>query len=572
MKQFLFSLWIFLSGLTVIAQEVSPSKALLDEVIAEIEAFSPYDREVYPLGLYTEARYKLESEFAEEQLLALEAVDPESLSETDRISFELLVFTLKDRVDRYTYGMHQNPIQADQGFHLNLNFRIRPLTNYSEARDYLKMLDAIPEYAQQHFELMRESLKNGRSQPAVIFTGYESTYENHIVDEYSQSPFYRPLEKLPGDMNAAQMDSVRTVAAAVITEKVVPTFIRIREFFEEEYLPNTREDIGVSQTPGGREFYQNRVNYFTTSTRYSARDIHEIGKKEVARIENQMMQVIDSLGFEGSFQDFLTFLRTDDQFYADTPEALLQYARDIAKRIDGELPRFFMILPRRPYGVRPVPDAIAPKYTGGRYVPPRSQTQSGTYLVNTYKLNSRPLYTLPALTAHEAVPGHHLQGALNRELSEAFPSFRRQLYLSAFGEGWGLYAEYLGQELGIYTTLYERFGQLTYEMWRACRLVVDTGIHELGWSREKVVSYMKEHTALSIHEINTETDRYIAWPGQAISYKMGEIAIRELRKEAEAALGPGFDIREFHQVILGEGTVTIPILRRRVDAYIAGMN
>ncbi len=244
-------------------------------------------------------------------------------------------------------------------------------------------------------------------------------------------------------------------------------------------------------------------------------------------------------------------------------------ARDIAKRIDGELPRFFKTLPRRPYGVKPVPDAIAPKYTGGRYVPPRSETQSGTYLVNTYKLNSRPLYTLPALTAHEAMPGHHLQGALNRELSKEFPAFRRQLYLSAFGEGWGLYSEYLAADMGIYRNSYEKFGQLTYEMWRACRLVVDTGIHALGWSRDEAVEFMKSHTALSLHEINTETDRYISWPGQALSYKIGEITIRQLRKEAEEALGANFDIREFHEVLLGEGTVTLPILRKRVEEYIA---
>ncbi len=291
--------------------------------------------------------------------------------------------------------------------------------------------------------------------------------------------------------------------------------------------------------------------------------------REVGRIEGEMNKIIDSLGYGGTFKEFLAFLRTDSRFYATSGEALLKEARDIAKRIDGELPRFFKTLPRKPYGVKPVPDAIAPKYTGGRYVPPRSPTQSGTYLVNTYKLNSRPLYTLPALTAHEAVPGHHLQGALNGELSGNFPDFRRRLYLSAFGEGWGLYSEYLVAEMGIYRDPYEKFGQLTYEMWRACRLVVDTGIHALGWSREEAVRFMEEHTALSLHEINTETDRYIAWPGQALSYKMGEITIRELRQEAKEALGRKFDIRDFHEVILGEGTVTLPILRRRVSEYVA---
>lgn len=246
----------------------------------------------------------------------------------------------------------------------------------------------------------------------------------------------------------------------------------------------------------------------------------------------------------------------------------MKEARDIAKRIDAELPKFFITLPRKPYGVKKVPDAIAPKYTGGRYSGPSSETQPGFYLVNTFKLDSRPLYVLPSLTAHEAVPGHHLQGALNQELGDSIPDFRKRLYLSAYGEGWALYTEFLGNEMGIYTTPYEEFGKLTYEMWRACRLVVDTGIHAKGWSKQQVLDYMLSNTALSEHEVNTETDRYIAWPGQAISYKMGEIKIRELRKKAEDALGANFDIRKFHEIILEQGTVTLPILEQRIHAYI----
>ena len=282
-----------------------------------------------------------------------------------------------------------------------------------------------------------------------------------------------------------------------------------------------------------------------------------------------MDEIITAVGFEGSFADFLAFLRTDPQFYAQTPEELLMRARAIAKRLDEQLPRFFKTLPRTPYGVAPVPEAIAPKYTGGRYIPTQQgSTQPGYYWVNTYNLPSRPLYVLPALTAHEAVPGHHLQMALNAELPETIPSFRRNLYLSAYGEGWGLYTEALADEMGIYTTPYERFGQLTYAMWRACRLVVDTGIHAFGWSREKAVNYMADNTALSLHEINTEVDRYISWPGQALSYKIGELKIRELRTKAENALGEAFDIRAFHDLILKEGTVTLPIMEREVDLFI----
>ena len=289
----------------------------------------------------------------------------------------------------------------------------------------------------------------------------------------------------------------------------------------------------------------------------------------MARIKSEMIKIIDDLNFNGSFEEFFNFLRTDDQFYAKSPRELLMFARDVAKRADEQLPKFFRTLPRKPYGVAPVPDAIAPKYTSGRYVgTSKNSTEPGYYWVNTYDLRSRTLYTIPALTVHEAVPGHHLQGSLNNELDTSIPSFRRNLYLSAYGEGWGLYTEFLAEEMGLYTTPYEHFGKLTYEMWRACRLVVDTGIHALGWSKKQVLDFMASNTALSLHEINTETDRYISWPGQALSYKIGELKIRELRSLAEKELGSNFDIREFHEVILSKGTVTLSILESRVLNYI----
>jgi uncharacterized protein (DUF885 family) len=282
-----------------------------------------------------------------------------------------------------------------------------------------------------------------------------------------------------------------------------------------------------------------------------------------------MIKIISDLKFKGSFDDFLKFLRTDEKFYAKTPKELLMFARDISKRIDAKLPKFFKTLPRKPYGVAPVPDAIAPKYTGGRYVgTSKNSTEPGYYWVNTYDLKSRTLYTIPALTAHEGVPGHHLQGSLNNELGDSIPRFRRNLYLSAFGEGWGLYSEFLADDMGIYTTKYEQFGKLTYEMWRACRLVVDTGIHAMGWTREEAVEYMSKNTALSLHEINTEVDRYISWPGQALSYKIGEIKIRELRKKAKDQLENKFNIRDFHEVVLSQGTVTLSILEERINKYI----
>jgi uncharacterized protein (DUF885 family) len=540
----------------------------LENVIDAVSKFRVYDYAEYPLGRHQASLEKKNADFAQAQLQELEKIDFSGLTETEQISYELMRFRLQNTVDEYTYEMYLNPIQADQGFHLNLNYRIKPILSHRDAVRYLNLLNAVPIFVDENLVLIREGIKKGVSQPQVIFKGYESTYDVHIVNDVTKSAFYEPFTKLPSSLSRAQSDSILTAAQIAIEKNVVPSFKKIKIFFETEYIPKTRKALGVSETPNGRKFYQNRINYYTTTAEYSADDIHNIGLAEVARIKSEMQKIIKKVGFEGSFNDFLTFLRTDEQFYAKTGKELLMNARDIAKRIDAELPKFFNTLPRRPYGVIKVPDAIAPKYTGGRYSGPSSDTQPGYYLVNTYKLNSRPLYTLPSLTAHEAVPGHHLQGSLNRELGDSIPQFRKNTYLSAYGEGWALYTEFLGNELGIYTTPYEEFGKYTYEMWRACRLVVDTGIHAKGWTRDEVVTYMLENTALSEHEVNTETDRYIAWPGQAISYKMGEIKIRELRTKAEKQLGSRFDIRDFHEIILEQGTVTLPILEKRVNAYI----
>ncbi|WP_407933319.1 DUF885 domain-containing protein [Galbibacter pacificus] len=544
------------------------SSDALTAVIDTVENFELYNREEHPLGRFEKELYKKDADFAKQQLEKLNKIDTSNLAETELISWELLKFKLQDRVDFYDYEMFLNPIQADQGFHLNLNYRIKLILSYDDAREYLNLLNDIPNFVDQNLVLIREGIKKGISQPKVIFKGYETTYNEHIVTNASESYFYSPFKKLPETMTEAQKDSVLAAATEAIEKSVVPSFKKVKTFFEEEYIPNTRTAIGVSETPGGKEFYQNRIDFYTTSKAYTADDIHKLGLQEVARIKAEMEKIIEKVGFKGSFEEFLEFLRTDKQFYVSTGRELLKEARDIAKRIDAELPKYFKTLPRKPYGVIKVPDAIAPKYTGGRYSGTSSSTEPGYYLVNTYKLESRPLYNLPALTAHEAVPGHHLQGSLNNEMGDSIPKFRKHMYLSAYGEGWALYTEFLADEMGIYTTPYEEFGKLTYEMWRACRLVVDTGIHAKGWTREQVVDYMKSNTALSEHEINTETDRYIAWPGQAISYKMGELKIRELRKKTKKELGSDFDIREFHEIILGQGTVTLPILERRVNKYI----
>ena len=542
---------------------------LLNKIILEIEERESYDENEYPLGLFSKEHYKKEAKYAKEQLIRLAKIDVIFLSETESISLKLLKFQLQDTIDYFEFEMYLNPLLSDSGFHTNFSFMVRPFQNYEQVKDYLTKLNAIPSRVSQFLPLLREGLEKGVSQPSVIFNGYESSYNDHIVESFEKSYFYQPFNNLPKTLTSTQKDSVLIAAKVAITTNVIPQFKLVKTFFEDEYFPKTRTSIGISETPNGNAYYQNRINYYTTSTQYSADDIHSIGLQEVARIKTEMEKIISELNFQGSFSEFLNFLRTDPQFYATSPEQLLMIARDMAKRADEQLPRFFKTLPRKPYGVAPVPDAIAPKYTTGRYVgTSKNSTDPGYYWVNTYDLSSRPLYVLPSLTVHEAVPGHHLQSSLNLELGDSIPQFRKDTYLSAYGEGWGLYCEFLAEEMGMYTTLYEQFGKLTYEMWRACRLVVDTGIHAKGWTREQVIDYMAENTALSIHEINTETDRYISWPGQALSYKIGEIKIRELRKKAEIELGSSFDIREFHEVVLEQGTVTLSILENRVNNYI----
>lgn len=551
-------------------QKLMSDSEKLQAIIENYQDHEGYDKNEYPLGVFTKAYYKSEAEFAKLKLDKLSEISSETLSETEIISLTLLKFVLQDQIDFYEFESYLNPLLSDSGFHSNLTYEVRPLANYKQAREYLKKLNAIPEFVNQNLVHLRDGLDKGVSQPRIIFEGYESTYDTHIVANFEDSFYYSPFKNLPNDFNEFQRDSVLTAAKTAIETKVTPQFKRLKTFFETEYFPKTRTTLGVSETPNGKAYYQNRINFYTTSTQYSAEDIHQIGLKEVARIKSEMKTIISDLNFEGSFEDFFHFLRTDKQFYAETPEQLLMIARDMAKRADAQLPRFFKTLPRKPYGVAPVPDAIAPKYTTGRYIgTSKESTDPGYYWVNTYNLPSRTLYTMPSLTVHEAVPGHHLQGSLNNELGDSIPKFRKDLYLSAYGEGWGLYCEFLAEEMGMYTTPYEEFGKLTYEMWRACRLVVDTGIHAKKWTRQQVVDYMASNTALSLHEINTETDRYISWPGQALSYKIGELKIRELRAKAETVLGPKFDIRDFHDVVLNQGTVTLAILEKRINSYIS---
>jgi uncharacterized protein (DUF885 family) len=415
---------------------------------------------------------------------------------------------------------------------------------------------------------MTAGLGRGFVQPRVVLEGLDESIAAYVVGDPEKSVFWEPFENFPVGVPEEERRRLRETASEAISEAIVPAYRTFLDFMRNQYMPGGRTSLGASELPEGRSYYAHKIRFYTTLD-LSPEEIHLIGQAEVSRIRAEMEAVIREVGFEGGFEEFLSFLRTDPRFYAETPDELLKEASFITKKMDGKLPSLFRTLPRLPYGVEPVPEAIAPKYTAGRYVgAPRGSTQPGYYWVNTYDLSSRPLYALTALSLHEAVPGHHLQIALNNEL-EDLPNFRRFSYISAFGEGWGLYSEYLGVETGMYEDPYSRFGRLTYEMWRACRLVVDTGIHSMGWSRDRARDFLAGNTALSLHEVATEIDRYISWPAQALAYKLGELRIKDLRRQAEAALGEDFDIREFHDALLLNGSLPLPVLEDEIRRFVA---
>ncbi|MEM9935913.1 MAG: DUF885 domain-containing protein [Bacteroidota bacterium] len=517
----------------------------------------------------SEEKIQEDGAFWEKQLAALEEIDASRLSETDKVNYEMFQYLLKDRIAGVKYQAYLVPVNAEGGFYTGFAFvpRNMPFETEEDYENYLSRLSAFSEYADQYMTLMKTGMERGMVPPRNILKSHPGMIDTYIQAEPEESPFFTPFLKIPDGVSPEKQQELQEKGMEVISTELQPTYQRIKTFLEEEYIPAARETFGAIEYPNGKDYYEQRVQYFTTLP-YSSEEVFAIGEQEVARIMGEMTEIIDSLGFEGSYADFLQFLRTDDQFYVKNARRLLEKASYIAKKIDGTLPKYFGKLPRNSYSVQPVPDAIAPNYTAGRYVSGSLQNhRSGTYWVNTYNLPSRTLYTLPALTLHEAVPGHHFQHAIAEELEE-MPEFRSRTYVNSYGEGWALYTEKLGKEMGIYETLYEDFGRLTYEMWRACRLVVDVGLHTKGWTRDQAVEYMGSRTALSIHEINTEIDRYIGWPGQALSYKMGELTIVRLREKAETELGEDFNLREFHDLLLSQGAVPMFILERMVEEYI----
>ncbi|MCC6262200.1 MAG: DUF885 domain-containing protein [Bryobacterales bacterium] len=508
-------------------------------------------------------------DFYKALLADLDNISAKALDEADRISQDVLRVEVQHHVDAFETGGYLMPVNSDSAFHIYFP-RIAeevPLENTLDYENLLARLRAWPRAVDEMLEVLREGLKRGFTPPAITMRGFERTISAHIVDQPRKSGFYEPFEHFPTGVPQSDQGRLRIEGEQTIQKAIIPGYRKLYEFFTSEYLPGCRQTLGAYDLPNGKDFYARELRYFTTLP-VEPEEVHQIGLREVARIRNEMEAVMRKTEFGGSFEEFLRFLRTDRRFYAKTPEELLQRAAWIAKRMDGKLPALFGRLPRQPYTVEPVPDAIAPKYTSGRYVSaPYGGTKPGIYWVNTYALETRPLYTQEALTLHEAVPGHHLQIALAAEM-ENLPPFRRFAYFSAFGEGWGLYSERLGKEVGFYADPYSEFGRMTYEMWRACRLVVDTGVHAKGWQRQQVIDYLLENTALPLHECTTETDRYISWPGQALAYKMGEITIRELRAKAEAKLGSRFDIRSFHDKLLENGSIPLTTLQRVVEAYI----
>jgi uncharacterized protein (DUF885 family) len=498
----------------------------------------------------------------DEVLRELDAIAPKDLSADNRINLAVYRPQVENLAAEVRFRSYEMPFNSDSQFWSDLAFMARrPLKDARAARNYIARLDDVPRYFQENVANMRAGIARGFSVPRAVLDGRDASIAAYAKGEdAADSPFYAPFKSLPASIPADEQERLRAEARRAISAHVVPAYASLLAFFRDEYVPGARKTLAAEAMPGGKAWYRQQIREYTTLD-LDPEEIHRIGLAEVARIDAQMQATMRETGFEGDFPAFLEFLRSDPRFYAKTPEELLMRAAWIAKQVDAKLGRYFGLLPRGRFGIEPVPSAIAPFWTAGR-------GSAHTYWVNTYDLPSRPLYNLPALTLHESAPGHALQGELAEE-QKGMPPFRSKSYISAYGEGWALYCEKLGKEMGIYQTPYEEFGRETYEMWRAARLVIDTGIHHKGWSRAQAIDYLASHTALSRHEVETEVDRYISWPGQALSYKLGEMKILELRARAAKALGPRFDLAAFHDAVLAEGSVPLPVLEQQVEAWVA---
>lgn len=504
-----------------------------------------------------------------EALATLKRFDRSRLSPADQLNYDTALWLQEKSVQRQAFReylqpiSHQGGIQTADGVAEALNF-----ARVKDYRDWLARMRALPVAVDQTIALLREGVKAGNLPPRVLMQRVPPQIAAQIVDDPANSPFYRPFAKFPAAISEADRMALQAEAKQVIAERIVPAYRTLLTYFEQDYLPRTRTGIAVSEQVGGKAYYDFLAADYTT-TSLTADEIHAIGLKEVARIRAEMEKIKAEVGFRGTLGEFFAFMRTDPRFFEKTPDALLQRYRAVAKRIDPELVKVFRTIPRQPYGVRPIPDNIAPDTTTAYYQQGAADgSRAGFYYVNLYKPESRPTWEMIPLSLHEAVPGHHFQFARGLELPDA-PMFRRTAYFVAYGEGWGLYAEQLGYEMGLYQDPYDRMGQLAYEMWRAVRLVVDTGMHAKGWSRERAIAYFKDNAPKAELDIVNEIDRYIGTPGQALAYKIGQLKISELRARAAAALGPKFDLRDFNDAVLETGSVPLETLERHIDAWIA---
>ncbi len=508
-----------------------------------------------------EARARRQA-YNEEILRRLEAIDASSLEGQDRISFKLFLYERETEREFYQYYDHRFPIRSQTGYHSYFgqapgNMAFNTVGDYEK---YLVSLADFPRYNRENMALLQEGIATGYTQYCQSMEGYESTISEFIVDDLGQSVFYAPFLDFPTAVPGNVQEDLSARGGELIQEQVIPAYREFYRFFTEEYQPNCRTEVGITSLEGGEEYYNYLIRFFTTLD-MTPREIHELGLKESKRIRAEMEAVINSVGFEGSFQDFLEFLRTDAQFYATDSQDLLEKTAFITQKMDGLMPRYFGTLARNTYELRAT-DGRGAYYVSGE----EGGKTAGIYFLNVTDLKAQPLYNLEALSLHEAVPGHHHQSALAMELD--LPEFRKTLYHAGFGEGWGLYAESLGKEAGFYQSPYSDFGRLTYEMWRANRLVVDTGMHAFGWSRQQAIDYLMESSAMTLTEVTAEVDRYITWPGQALAYKIGELRIKALREKAEATLGADFDIRAFHDVIVGNGSLALAVLEEVVDEWL----
>ena len=498
----------------------------------------------------------------QDTLKQLDGIDTKALSPTDAEDYQVYRFQIETLIAAQKFKVYQRPLSGDTSFWGDLAGMARgTFRTETDYRNYIAQLGDMPRYFKDNTDNMRAGLKRGFTLPRISLEGRDATITS-ILDAKTveDNAYYAPFKAMPATIPAEKQAELKKLAADVINTKVIPAHKALLKFMRDEYMPGATKSIAAYDLPDGKAFYQSQVREYAT-TDMTPEQIHQIGLDEVAKIKAEMLAIKEQVGFKGDLPAFNNFLRTDPQFYVTTPQALLDRAAWTAKEFDGKAAQYFGRMPRSRFAIIPVAPELAPFYTGGRGGP-------GGYWVNTYNLPARPLYSLTALTLHESAPGHAWQMPLAME-NEALPPFRQFTYISAYGEGWALYAERLGVEMDMYHTPYETYGMLSYQMWRAARLVVDTGIHAKGWTRAQAQNFLLENTALSTHEVTTEVDRYIAWPGQAVSYYLGEMAIWKARHKAEAALGEKFDIRQFHDAVLQLGSVPLPVLEARIDRFIA---